>query len=1458
MTSASQDSGAARRVAGCDLGKATAKFVIGAIRPGGFEIEASEVVDHRGDALAAFRAWYRRADIYRCAALGVTGLHAGELIDPAVAGLPEEACLEAALDRLPALRQGPLNLIRVGARGYSVLTRDARGRINHLENDKCSSGTGETMVKIAGRFGLSIAEADAAARAAEARIPITARCSVFAKSEMTHFGNQGRPADQLFRGYFASVANYAAALLARARVDGPVLVIGGGARLGAFVDGLGDVLGEPVTVPERAGELEAIGAAVLAGDQLGAGALAPLPEDPDAIIEVVPHRFRVLEPAGGWRDRVDRMTAPSPPPGAEREPSLLGLDLGSTGSKAVLTSLASGEIVLDLYDRTRGNPVDAARRLIAVLLDRVNPDVRAIGVTGSGREAVATVLRAAFPEQADRIVVINEIVAHATAAIRCDPDRGRDLSIVEIGGQDAKYVQVLGGQIVESDMNKACSAGTGSFLEEQAVFYGVDDIVDFTEIAQRAERPPELGQMCTVFVAEAAEEAHREGFSIPDLFGGFQYAVIHNYINRVMGQRTFGKRIFFQGKPATGPALAWTLAAVTGREVVVPPNPGAMGAWGIGLCAREQLDTDVLAGADRFDLTPVLAAEVVGRAEFQCKDKKCATLCNIERTTVRVGDSRHQVLSGGACPKYEISGAARPKLAADAPSAFDERAALLAPFLEDSPGERTVALPLVGAYHGHFPWLVTFLRELGVGVEILGSDPGSLARGEARCYSFDACAPIKIAHGVVDAEVDTLFLPKILSLGDRDGRGGTTCPMEQGLPEMTREALRARGRTVEVVHPPFEFDAGLTSFTLARQARAAAARLGVGVRQVPRALQRAAQAQRAYKEALAEIGRRTLAFGRAHGVPVVVVCGVLHVIHERGVNAGIPRLLRENGVLALPMDCLPLPPTIPAMERITWAETSRALRAAVAARRLGDVYPLLLSSFGCGPASFSEQIFSALMEGYPHTSLESDGHGGAAGYVTRVQAFLHTVFAHDRRPSPVPGGRLDMVELLPMPPVTAERDSRMVLFSVGGQVARLVAASMRSFGFDVVTAPPADSELLALGRRDCSGKECLPYQLIWGSFRRYLEDNPSDRRTRLLQISGKGSCRNCMFSIKDQLSVERLGLADQVGLRHLRTDTELGWRYVARLYSAVIAWDLFNQLASYHRPYEREPGGIDRIYREHCDRLEAFLLRPIEPEMSGFRRERQRLHSVVDSAASAFLAAARPLSERGDQRTVFLSGDLYIRLDDFASDDLVRRLNARGLSVIVEPLSAFQEYMADEPLMGLLSRPRDLIHNTVIKYSLKLMRHDLYSRVRALHPWLPETDIAAMAQDCGRLLDTHPKGEAAVTVGSVLHTFAEGYCDGVVVASPWGCAPALVSEALLRHAREIPILFVYCDGSPIDQRRLNAFAFRLRRDPPRRRFGIAGGARPEGAGNGSLMTGLADRLRRQVGSLRAEREATSR
>ena len=1437
-----------KRVGGADLGKARAKFVVALVNDdGSLAIESEQIVAHDGQPLDAFREWYRSVRGHELDALSVTGLHADEVLSPALTGLPEEACVTAALQTwkdVPAA----VNIVSVGARGYSVLTRDARGRVQHLENDKCSSGTGETIVKTAARFGMSISEADAIATTADSLIPITARCSVFAKSEMTHFGNQGRPTNELFRGYFDSIARYVAALLVRVRVDGPVYLTGGLAHIVSFRRQLEAALGQDVLVPEWADTIEALGAAQVAGEHALArdGSLAPLPEDPAELLHRKERVFRELPAAREHAHLVRRLSAPSVPDGASEAPTVLGLDLGSTGSKAVLTSLDTGEIVLDVYDRTRGNPVEASQRLIRTILEQVTPDVRAIGVTGSGREAVATVLRASFPAQADRIEVVNEIVAHATAAARCDEDGGKSLSVVEIGGQDAKFVQVSNGRIIESDMNKACSAGTGSFLEEQAAFYGVDDIGKFTRLAASAGRAPDLGQMCTVFVAEAAEAAHQAGFDAPELFAGFQYSVIHNYLNRVMGQRAFGEKIFFQGKPASGESLAWTLAAVTGREVVVPPNPGAMGAWGIGLCAFDSIGKERLRAADPLDISAALRASIAKRAEFQCKDKDCATLCTIERTTVAVGRDNQTVFSGGACPKYEIAAASRKKLPREAPSAFDEREALLAPFYKatpDSEDERDVAqdakkpvvgIPEVGSLAGFIPWATTLLRELGLNAKVLRSDKRSLSRGEERCHSYDSCAPMKIAHGVADGDADVLFMPTIVDIGDRDakpGRGGKICSTEQAMSRVVGRALKARGRDITIVDPPISLanygEGALVYLELFRAAKA----LGVkDARVLHLALKRGGQAQREYEARLAEIGERTLSYGRAHGIPVVVLCGSLHVIFDPVINAGIPKILQENGVLPLPMDCFPIPANIDALRRIVWGDANRAIRVALACRARGDAFPLLLSSFGCGPASFVEQIFDYLMRGYPRTALETDGHGGAAGYVTRIQSFLHGVRQYDGGAAPIGEEGLRILEDHDGEELGKDDNAELVMLPIGDRLGAISAAAYRSMGFNAQASPIASHEVLAEGRRDCSGKECLPYQLIWGSFRQHIAANGTNgangsaapKKRILMQVTGQGSCRNCMFSTKDQMSLEHIGAADNVTVRHFGSDVDARTGFFLRFWAAGIAWDVLNQLAAYHRAAEPTPGEATALYQHYCDRIEELVERPTSRVFSAIRDQRRLMRGIRQLVSEAGRDFAR-LSERANEglnvdassfRTVFLTGDIYLRVDDFANDGLVHRLNQRGVRVLVEPVNIFLDYFVEERSAEIFGLPTGFVETQILKRMMRRQRRAIYLRAQEQNPWLP-TPSAVRALELGApILGRHSVNEAPITVGSVLHSWRERTADGVVLVAPWGCGPALVAEGMLRHEREIPMLFLYSDGSPIDDRKLNGFIYQLQRDPP--------------------------------------------
>ena len=503
---------------------------------------------------------------------------------------------------------------------------------------------------------------------------------------------------------------------------------------------------------------------------------------------------------------------------------VVGFDIGSTGSKLVAMDLSTRETVWDGYRQTLGDPVRAAQDLLRRFAGSpaAKYPVVAFGATGSGREITGSLLNSCYGK--DAVFVVNEIVAHATGALHYD---SRVDTIFEIGGQDAKYIRLAEGRIIDCAMNEACSAGTGSFIKEQGrKFNGIGDVRQLGQAAMAAPCGVSLGQHCSVFMAEVIDEAVSAGVEQPAIISGLYDSIIKNYLNRVKGNRSVGKVIFCQGMPFAADALATAVARQTGSQVVVPPNPGTVGALGIALLAARELDAAKLAP---LDLARFLDAKVEQKDTFVCGSNRgcggAGNHCRIERLRTLVNSQRSNFTWGGGCSLHD-KGTRKKKLPDLAPDPFREREELvqklIAPFRNaehplgpdaqnaNAPSrcsvlrseekhatsqKQRIALSDEFMLKGLFPFFAAFFHHAGFDLEILtGAGPDLLKRG-IQLANAPFCAPMQLFHGVAErlggTTADWLFVPMLRSTPLAAGqRWSAVCPIAQGSPKLLTSVLQ--------------------------------------------------------------------------------------------------------------------------------------------------------------------------------------------------------------------------------------------------------------------------------------------------------------------------------------------------------------------------------------------------------------------------------------------------------------------------------------------------------------------------------------------------------------------------------------------------------------------------------------------------------------------------------------------
>ena len=802
-------------------------------------------------------------------------------------------------------------------------------------NGSCAGGTGAFIDQMATLLDTDAAGLNDMAKHYETLYPIASRCGVFAKTDLQPLINDGAAKPDLAASIFTAVATQTIAGLASGRpIHGTVIFLGGplffmSELREAFHRALEGKVDEFI-VPTDAHLYVAFGSALLAGepDQLEEGqhfeartcvdilkSLEDLKNLP-ANTPTMPPLFPTEADREAFNKRHHREHVRIGTLEGAQGPHFLGIDAGSTTIKATLVN-DDREIVWSSYATNEGSPLTAAVNIVKQIQSQLPEDawIARSCATGYGEGLITTGLHL------DEGVV--ETMAHYRGAEMVSPGV---TAVIDIGGQDMKYLAISDGVIDSIAVNEACSSGCGSFLQTFAQSMGLT-IEEFTQAALNSTHPVDLGSRCTVFMNSSVKQAQKEGATMEDIAAGLCYSVVRNALYKVIKLRDSGElgdTVVVQGGTFLNDAVLRAFELLTEREVTRPNIAGLMGAYGAALTARmhysdvadglDDGDSAATEGAKTVDIAGVThtASSIVSGSDLDNLSmtserdvcKLCQNHCKLTITTFQDG-SRY--VTGNRCER----GGDSKKQRSDRPNLYDYKYKRCFAYrrLTDKKATRgEIGIPRVLNMYENYPFWFTLLTSLGFKVMISGRSSHELFEtGIESIASENICYPAKLVHGhikwLLNKGIKTIFYPCVSYeenfVPNTDNH--YNCPVVANypvviganMPELREEGVRYMRPYFNMANHELMVDRIIEEFAWANVTR----------EEAETAVKAAYAENEVFKHDVQMEGLKALAYMKEHDCKGIVLAGrPYHVDPE--INHGIPETICALGMVVLSEDSI--------------------------------------------------------------------------------------------------------------------------------------------------------------------------------------------------------------------------------------------------------------------------------------------------------------------------------------------------------------------------------------------------------------------------------------------------------------------------------------------------------------------------------------------------------------------------
>lgn len=1389
---------------GVDVGSTTIKIVI---IDAGFQIIYKSYERHQANIQQTFAEELNKVieqfpDTEFCINItGSAGMGIGERI-----GVNFVQEVVAAVEVVNTIYPDTHTLIDLGGEDAKMVFFKEGKHPDIRMNGSCAGGTGAFIDQMANLMNISVEELGQKALNFEKIYPIASRCGVFAKTDVQNLISRNIPVADISASILHAVALQSVTTLARGfDVKPKVLCIGGPLT---FIPALRNSFREVLKIndtdfilPENGEYFPAWGAALYQEKEIVYHNLTSLIQKSASNTkmqsETLPALFKDEEDYNQWKKNRRIKALEFEELGNKKEiECFLGIDSGSTTTKIVIMD-RDARILYRFYDSNEGNPlkkvIEGLEKFYAEAAEKgISYKFLSSAATGYGEDLIKSALGLDYG--------IVETMAHLSGAQYVDP---KVSFILDIGGQDIKSIFTENGVISNIELNEACSAGCGSFLQNFASTMHMS-LEEFTKAACLAKYPSDLGSRCTVFMNSKVKQSLRENAGMDDIAAGLAYSVVKNCLYKVLkisNLKQLGDNIVVQGGTFRNDGVYRALELLSGKAVSSTDYPELMGALGAALYSRslwEKENTD--------KCTPAIElpnAENINTKELQCKG--CTNNCSVLRFKFENGNICY---AGNKCEKLFYNKSVAKK---GGYNGFDEKNEILFNHCVNADNiqqGKTIGIPRVLNMFDNYPFWHTLLSECGFNVRLSPESTFPLyQKGVGSIMSDNICFPAKLVHGhilaLIEQKVDRIFYPIIPKEEKEFGASSNSfnCPVVSGYPEVIRSSMEPEEKY------GIPFDKPVITFSSDRALEKACfeyvSSLGVSKSVFKTAFEKAMQVKTDVKIRLRESQKALLEEAIKNNEPAFVVAGRPYhtdpLIHQK-----VGQILSDLGAIVFTDDVFRKEESrgFGKLNIVSqWSYPNRVVQAAMEVAKLPQNVQLIqLNSFGCGPDSFfmDETMDILKSAGKNLTVLRIDEIASPGSIRLRLRSLVESLKTINTREKKEQATEYTGYKT---PYKKEDRKKTILLPWFTDFLSPFAPALGELMGLKVENLPKSNKISADLGLMYGNNEVCYPSTLILGDIINTLQSGNYDVKDIVLAITQTGGqCRatNYLAQIKSGLQnagfrdIPVIALSSGGSYQNDESEFKLEWQKVVKIAIDLVLYsDNLQQMHSAISVREKKTGAS-------LDVFNFYIERGIDAVRANSPKTLRRLMKEAVADFNNVLIHDRNYTKVG------LIGEIFLKYNNYAQANITEWLRSKEVEVSCPPLLDFllqffvnnkeniKNGLDEESIMGKALKPLiwNLINRKIRKYEKIMSGFKFFE---------PSESIFAKAESASEVLSlSNQFGEGWLIAGEIAHYARKGV-NKVVCIQPFGCiANHIIAKGVEKRLKTLypnmNILYLDIDG----------------------------------------------------------------